>query len=615
MSITKQIHQTINEAFRFIASQQQADGCFLSDLNKNTTFYTSLILATNIHTKNEDWCVVQKRAADFVLSQCSELQTINYWARNSNEYITNPYPDDIDDTFVAMQGLYNYDASLITEKRLAMLISLLLRQEVVAGGPYKTWITSSPSPEWQDVDVVANSNVASFLSLLNINLPPLQKYFEGQIINKTMSKYYDNEIVRLYFIAQAITNKDAVIEKILLLQSCDGTWDTPLHTALAVSALIRFNKNNLNLLPAIHFLLNTAKNGQWSATNLYIETIGATGSTYSSCNAYISVCCVAALSLYINMKDYNGITVDRAEVIFIKNVKEHCLLITDNDLLSNQLQYALSLLAIKDPQHEIQLLSYKFYQSLFDKKSVPHELPLQLAIANTLGWIGYSIYDRILDRENCIVQLPLANVCIEAMTDIFHSVLSIEEYTIFKRIISGINEATLWEHTNCTIISDVLQETPPDYNDLIVLAKKSLGHALGPILICCKLGELKQAQLVEEFFIHYLIAKQLNDDAHDWVEDLSNGFINSVSTRIINYCKTYNIEQLQEYFWNYHIDEVVTTIFHNITLARNILKKVTAIADVTYLDSLLTPLEQSSLQAKEERNKTKQFLHEFQKIN
>src|SRR5690606_4892465 len=38
---------------------------------------------------------------------------------------------------------------------------------------------------------------------------------------------------------------------------------------------------------------------------------------------------------------------------------------------------------------------------------------------------------------------------------------------------------------------------------------------------------------VREFFKHYIIARQLNDDAHDWEEDMEKGHINSVGALIV----------------------------------------------------------------------------------
>jgi hypothetical protein len=126
--------------------------------------------------------------------------------------------------------------------------------------------------------------------------------------------------------------------------------------------------------------------------------------------------------------------------------------------------------------------------------------------------------------------------------------------------------------------------------------------------MCLLTDEPEQANLIEDFFSHYLIARQLNDDAHDWLEDLQHGYINSVSAPMLQFFTPKDISSLQEYFWKKHIDIVCGDIMNEITKAQVALKKIIVLHKVTFLEQLLEPLEHSAAQAIADRDKTRHFL-------
>jgi hypothetical protein len=605
------IQKTCNDALDFIRSQQQSNGGFLSTSWKHGTFYTSLILSTGAYTSES--------AIQFLLNELSDHGTINYWQRGSTEYTSTPYPDDLDDTFVAMQALHTHSPISVSEEMMAHLTNLLISQETDAGGPYRTWITDDSSAAWQDVDIVVNSNIAAFLLIHDIHLPPLQKYIDEQLLSGLKSKYYHDEITILYFLAKAYegSQKKIIVDKILALRNSDGNWNNPQHTAYAVSALLRLGIKPSTLTRAVQYIIDTCTHGQWSHVDIFIEQISKDEITYSGCGAYTSACCIEALKAFERISvpkksDENTLQKSR----YIASVHEECRKITVDPFFSAQLYMILEQLETKDPSGEIAMLPYLFAEQMKQEqgayKSVAKETVIQLSVANTLGWIGYSIYDSILDGEPKVWLLPLANTCTKAMVNIFKQIASVDAYRSVQRILEGIDSSTFWEHVHCKYdFEEVAAEELPYYGNHNILAEKSLGHALGPILLCHLAGESEQAKHVEDFFTHYLIARQLNDDAHDWQEDLQNGFVNSVSVGMLRETSSTDIAMLQEYFWEHHIDAVASLISEHILTARSILKKITILKDVTFLEALLIPLEQSSVQALSERNRTKKFLKAF----
>ena len=124
------------------------------------------------------------------------------------------------------------------------------------------------------------------------------------------------------------------------------------------------------------------------------------------------------------------------------------------------------------------------------------------------------------------------------------------------------------------------------------------------------------------FFHHYLIARQLHDDAHDWYDDLSRGFVNSVAAKIFkNKNQSLNREPLStqkdllySIFWNEVALEVVDSINHHIALAETSLKsleKLKIIASTIYLQSLLDPLKKSARDTLSERSQMLDFLEAY----
>jgi hypothetical protein len=612
-TIPKQIARTCNEALHFIADQQE----------RLSTFYSSLIVSALKDLDNTITNIIKEKAVAFLLAQRNADWSFNY---------SDHYPPDLDDTCIALRALHLQHPEIITEEVLAHVTSLLIGNEIAPGGPYQTWILPAHlqhDVQWHDIDIVVNSNIAIFLSELGIAMPRLQDYFEETILAGSFSsEYYYHDIVIIYFLAQAYEgeHKDMLVERLLQYRNDSGCWGNPLFTALAVSTLLRLGVDPGRLTSGIDHILATHKNGRWPPQPFFIETRSGTDITYSNCDAHVSACCVEAVTLYehaiANSPDNNPFGESNT---FIFDVSNRCKEVFANasNLLQRQFRDSLAELFHKDPRHEIPLLAYNFAEALNTRYAIDANMVIELAALNMLGWIGYSIYDSILDEEDCIGLLPMASMCIRDVTTIAQRFVGQSSGEAFiDHIFDGIAASTAWEYEHCRLGKEgddlVIPEMLPGYGDCKVLAEKSLGHAIGPMLLCFLCNQVEQAKVVEGFFTHYLIARQLHDDAHDWLEDLRHGYINSVSVAIIEAWQKQsgmsrcNVEKeqgrLQEYFWQHHIDIVAKNINDHCSMARTELKKVTILRDIAFLEQLLVPLEQAAEQAIAERNSTRIFL-------
>jgi hypothetical protein len=621
-SLAQQIRATCMAATLYIKSCQEQDGGFLNNTEHTASFYAGLIISCLSAVSSEQdavrTCIIEKAVA-FLLQKRSPQWTFRY---------SEEYPADLDDTFVALSALYSAHPEYCTETVLADIVSLLIQQESLPGGPYRTWITASKE-DIKDIDIVVNSTIAYFLSLLDVETPQLQRYFEDAIEQHMLtSKYYDDEIVIIYFLSRAYKGKNISLlkERLLRRRDGDGSWGNSFHTALAVTALLRLGEAPETLTASVQTIVDTHYNGKWQPQHFFIESIEKETISYSYSSAHISACCVEALELYAQVILEVPSEIESADnevYRFIEGVLKECRQLPLSIEAAAQLDQALQAVSIKDPSNEIILLPYHFAKALKNRDRITDDIVRSLAVANLLGWIGYTVYDSILDGEDTVTSLPLATTCVRNAVTLFRSVISEpHHYQTVDSILNGIDAVTLWERLHCSLEkqddSFIIPTIFPDYGVHECLAEKSLGHALGPILLCLLQGFADQAVYVEHFFREYLIARQLNDDAHDWLIDLHNGFLNSVSGPVVQLWREQNTDQylnvvreektLQQYFWEEQVDTVSDSILEHVTNARLILKNITVLEEVSFLEALLILPEQSARMAIVERDKTKRFL-------
>jgi len=600
----------LKKALKFIQSQQQSYGSFLSfsSPNKNnfkkskkyhSVFPSALILSCLNQVPN---CKsVKKLIAKFLLSQKNDNWSFNYWTRNAPENKTMPYPDDLDDTFCSLSALYQYNPKLIDGSALAQIINLLVAVEKKEGGPYCTWLVSKTSDQvWQDIDLAVNSNIGYFLSLQEVELDSINHLVQSAIDqNKLVSPYYPSIYPVIYFISRFYKSKKLI--DIILSHQKSGHWGNPLNTALAIISLINQEIDPKILLPSINYLIkNQQKNGSWKISSFCIDPSINRQTFYAGSSALTTAFCIEALTKYFSI---------------IKTF------LTKNDPISDQIHQKIvqvaqektkfiSPIPSKNLKKEITLLPYYFCRSLGNTgKNVAQDLLIQLGLANLYGWIAYTIYDDFLDGDGPKNLLSLANVCLRELTCIYHHILPKTNLAqVFNRTMNNIDKANQWEITNCYNSKKL-----PNYKKYSQLAQKSLGHALGPIAILYSLGFDQNSPEVKNtwnFFKNYLIARQLNDDAHDWEDDLKKGFINPVSVEILK--KTNNKQIFQKIFWEKVLPQISNIILENIAKSKKNITKINVITKPKIIFSLLKNIEYSAQKAIHEQTETQKFIREYQ---
>lgn len=619
------IHVSIQKGLEFLKTQQQSDGSFLTlsspsydsathAISFHSTFTTSLILDCLHHipavlVRNH----IIEKSVNFLHEQKNNQWTWNYWARGSKEEKTLPYPDDLDDTSCALVALYKSNPSAFNGSELAHFVTILTQLEIKVGGPYRTWIVPDTVDDiWKDVDLAVNANIGYFLSLFDISLPALEKFIETSIKKNTLSSpYYASIFPILFFVARWYKGKHtALLIKRITTYQLGECWGTDIQTALAISALMYLGYDMTALKRPIEFLQTSQKkDGSWEWGAFYTGVNpNKDTSYYAGSQALTTAFCIQALSQYQEIIT----TIPNTRTTSSMSTYTNTVITRVNQRISTwspQGYQKINPLLLRLTQgktgEQLVLLPYYFWESLDPvlKKRIkkPEELLMTLSCATLYGWIAYTIYDNILDNEGNPEELSVANLCLRELTYIFtHAIThvdtenSFEKQTafnsLFTRVMDNVDNANQWEVVYAHIPTSIILDSIiiPKYNELSIvthsagkfkqnipsappLSARSLGHALAPICLLVSVGldpKGNTVNAIEHFFHCYLTARQLNDDAHDWEEDLRQGRINCVGSYILqqsNTLKKYasknllqlaNCHHLKTLFWETLIPHV-----------------------------------------------------------
>ncbi len=646
------IEEVTYPALLFLASQQKRNGGFLSltTAEKNdftttktypTTFITSNILSClNSLSKSSLTDSIRTKAAKYLLFQKSEFWSFNYWQRDSQEAGIMPYPDDLDDTFCALSAMATFDSNLITGKALSNVVKILTATETKTGGPYKTWLAGRKAGKvWHDVDLAVNANIARFMFLQKTELPNLAELFDKAIkAKKFTSAYYPEIFPVIYFISRSYKGGQVkpLIRHLLSLRQRNFSWGNPLNTALSVSTLVNLNFHKpKELEKSIGYLTDNFNGKSWQPYAFCLDPAQKGSQYYAGSHALTTAFCLEAMHKYLLLQKQTYADLLRKSKFSVQEERVYRKIISlakkrFNALAPEAKNPALQILEqtiLKDSDRQIVLLPLWFRQALGENgKSITDEQITGLGLANLYGWIAYTIYDDFFDGEGKAELLPVANIGLREVAEFYAQTLGYnsDKYKTVKKILDNMENANEWESAHCRteVINNkiTIPKVLPNFKNLRQLAGKSLGHALGPVAILLMLNFKYNSWHVKEtlsFFTHYLIARQLNDDAHDWLEDLHAGRINSVGASVLEAAdrKTINFQRdermLQRLFWNDILPDTAGTVFKHVKLARLALPHIGFIEKPEILFRLLDRPETAAKEALEESKKMRDFLSSY----
>lgn len=634
--------EVFQQATLFLKNSQQKDGSFASYSFEHaqqtqapkvyhTTLTTSLILSclTSL-PETQELRTIKEQAANFLLKQKSPQWSFNYWDRTSKQASELPYPDDLDDTFCALAALYLYKPELITGEALGFITQFLIATERQPGGPYKTWLVDADAPAvWQDIDLAVNCNVGYFLHLQEVSLPNLQEMMDRTIQKEEYSSvYYPAVYPILYFLSRFYQGDrwETIVAFLKDKQEPSGAWENPLYTALAASTLLKAGVKPIDLDSSSEYLLKTQHAGKWKLQAFCLDPAIEKSRHYAGAPALTTAFCLEALTAYNQANKQilsKSAQVSRKDMLYqrvIERVRDRISQL-DEDLRTSALNCLATMLA-KDTDQQIVLLALSLRESIFPSLAdqFSDQQIVQVGCANLYGWIAYTIYDDFLDEEGKPALLPVANVCLRELTSIFQEGNNPEFKHFFHSVMDRLEAANSWELAHCRFTSGNLKDIEVLSYDYERLADRSLGHVLAPLSLLFHTGftekDLEVSSLLI-FFRHYLIARQLLDDAHDWENDLRRGQINAVAMLILSASKkpsgklSKTLPRLQKLFWSKTIVTVHHIIEEHLQEAERALLLSPAIIDTHPLKSLLSPLTAVLQRTMAERARMIDFLQTF----
>ena len=200
----------------------------------------------------------------------------------------------------------------------------------------------------------------------------------------------------------------------------------------------------------------------------------------------------------------------------------------------------------------VALLPY-WVAGLLDQALPPEAMPRPsqleetetLALANLLGWWSHLIQDGLLDREPDQTELLPLSAALHASAIRLLALLlpgHLSFWESFERLSLVTSEASAWEQRRSL---ENLALANPDQDDqgwansgqqdLVRVAERSSLLQLAPVaqfaLRGIEEGHPLLTALVDTLRL-YAIARQIGDDRSDWVQDLQNGRLNYISSRL-----------------------------------------------------------------------------------
>ncbi|HSA83959.1 MAG TPA: class 1 isoprenoid biosynthesis enzyme, partial [Patescibacteria group bacterium] len=557
-----------------------------------------------------------------LLSQRNDRWSWNYVTREEKDAKVNTFPDDLDATFCSLAALSNFDKSIITPEVFAHVVDMLTMNEKKEGGPYRTWLVGKKSaPVWRDVDFAVNANIAYFLSLHDITVPNLTKYFDRQLkTGSVISSYYPSCVQPLYFLSRFYNGKlkEKIVHMLHNERTKGGQWKNPLDAAMGILTFFHLGVENNNLKKDIAYLLQTRKKDSWDAYGFCIDPSRDGKKYFAGSSALTTVFCLRALYEYQKRQkiyEEHGTNNKKEEKKYYDEIVGSVSVFFSNKdrLTKKHSLHILDTIIARDTKKHIPLFPYLFYQTLgIEKEKIPPLVLEKLGMINIFGWIAYTIYDDFLDGEGNPVLLSIATFSLRAAIDVISSFDNKEIQQLFFSAFDIVDAANAWEITHCRDRYHIPKRFPS-----VKLAEKSFGHIVGPLAILILLGitkENKEYQYIKTFFIHFLIAKQLNDDAHDVFVDLKKEQITPVVALLLKKAsekKKQTFSALRQLFWGEVIEEVCHLIYDHVKKARRALQQSSIIQDKTYLEEMVAVYEQAATTALEERNKTRAFLKSY----
>jgi len=390
------------------------------------------------------------------------------------------------EVFVVLNALYSYDETLLDGACMAVVTHLLLAHEETVGGPYKPAKGQSMSD--------ANAVIAALFRLFKAPLPRVEAFLSHQ---------HDISPLGALFLART---------SLKISRSAVSLPRTPRER---YAYALLFGES----LPDVQL-----PNGSWHDD---------------------PICTLLALAVANATMQCDEIPSRQYEVF--RTVESE--LLTWPKALQPKALHVLEVVSCSKSADEIATITPLFLDALkIPHEAISKETRHQFILATVYSWMALTVFDDIMD-DNTAGYVPVGMSMYRRVVELYSTFLPSVKSGYFNEI----DAANEWELQHCrfTMKEGCLTVTVlPRFGDCTILAKRAYGHIMAPLVTLDMLGvPKKQSAHVRRGFEHYLIARQLNDDLHDWKADVERGQISYVVATLLRILRvrsgTYSLTELE----------------------------------------------------------------------
>lgn len=531
-----------------------------------------------------------------------------------------------------IDAISEYNSKVIDGNAIAKILHIFTSTEAREGGPYYSFYKDKSDRE---IDLSVNVVINNFLMSQNVELENLHNLIETAIeFNNYKSPFLHYESITLYLISLNYkgAQKQKLIDYILSKRDKNGIWENPYYTSLMVSSLLRLGLAKEKYTEAIEYLKKTDLKKDHEAFPIFMLSTSEKEITEFNCPDILTAATlIEALSLLEEEEeeedDEDAKEEKEMENKIIKLAKKRFSYLYGDiqNIALEMIMYTID----NNMDKQMLLMPYYFKKALGKKgEKFSDELITQLGLANLFYWTAFIIYDDFIDEEGDPKNLPSANVFAREFTTIFNNILpnnkKFQKY--FHRLMDKLDSANTWEtvygRTKVENNKVTIPRKIPNYNDYEVAFEPASANILGPVVMMLMLGyDLKSSEIknLTEYFRGYLIAMQLNDDAHDWEEDLACGQISTVVAMLLDKFREQETidlkkdkEKLKEIFWHYTIVEAGQTAVKFCQESQEALNSISTIEEPKYLEKFIKLSQNVALEALEEQKKSIDFIKAYE---
>lgn len=667
MKIQKKIKNLLKE----LDNLQDSDGSFPSQsilVHKNvsdtkilrseglvchTTFFTSLIsgILSSFAKQNHQAQFILKKSLLFLQNVMSPTVTWNYLAQHDPAINSKVYPDDLDDTMAALIAFSLGQPEFVDANIMAKVTTLLTLLEEKTGGPYRTWIIANKEINndemWRNVDIVANAQTAYFLKLHNIEVPKLREYLIAVTKSGDLtSDFYHHSAVILYFLTRFFTTtappelsnrlrkefeaahiQEHSTEMLLLAISLIRTETFTAKDWKAVARILdRKNKSN-NSKKEFRFFIEEKKLDDSTKQANCVAMEIALQMEFWQLAKDLDLGQTKTIKLNLNNKDKdNELNSNKyiTEIVFDETLK---YLGPNNNTIQSDFQTLKNSLIENETTCCLISLPQKIFNNLKIYKTTKLEIRM-LCRASLCGILAYRIIDDIFDDGAKRDLLPLATALLRMMTEIFHTLWPAEQYSLCNKLLTEI-ECGMSEEFNFDSLKPLNIELIKEFEKDEQVVRRSRGLAIAPLTIFLR-EDSTDSEIFMKLFIsflsNYIMARQINDDAHDLITDLLAGHLtNTGRATILAWSKHHpnsenlsipeSISELETIFWNECAEDTTQEILDKIDEAKQTLSAMEHIFNCNFLKSLLIPIEICAKNTLTEIKNTKKFIYAYKNLH